>query len=67
MDYLGKPFGPMPELMAVAEYVTKVHAICVKCGNIASHSYRLVDDTSKVLLGEKDAYEPRCRFCYEGR
>lgn len=65
MDYLGKPFGPMPALMAVAEYVTKVHAICMVCGDLASHSYRKIDDSNKVLLGEKDSYEPRCRSCFE--
>lgn len=65
MDYLGKPFGPMPALMAVAEYVTKVHAICMVCGDLASHSFRKIDDSQKVLLGEKDSYEPRCRNCFE--
>jgi len=65
MDYLGKPFGPMPALMAVAEYVTKVHAICMVCGDLASHSYRKIDDSQKILLGEKDSYEPRCRSCFE--
>jgi len=65
MDYLGKPFGPMPALMAVAEYVTKVNAICMVCGDLASHSYRKIDDNQKVLLGEKDSYEPRCRKCFE--
>ncbi len=64
MDFLGKPFGPMPALMATAEYVTKVHAICMRCGNIAHHSYRLTADESQVLLGEKDAYEPICRHCF---
>lgn len=64
MDYLGKPFGPMPQLMAVAEYVTKVHAICMQCGDLASHSYRLSSSESKVLLGEKESYEPRCRSCF---
>lgn len=64
MDYSGKPFGPMPALLAVAEYVTKVHAICVQCGNIATHSYRLSGSTEQVLLGEKDQYEPRCRSCF---
>jgi thymidine kinase len=64
MDYRGKPFGPMPNLLAVAEYITKVHAICPHCGNLATHSYRLSQDNSDVLLGEKDAYEPRCRTCY---
>ncbi len=64
MDYLGKPFGPMPGLLAVAEYITKVHAICSHCGNLATHSYRFSLDESQVLLGEKEAYEPRCRSCY---
>lgn len=64
MDYLGKPFGPMPHLMAVAEYVTKVHAICVKCGNLAHHSHRLSASDKLVELGEKDIYEPICRHCF---
>ena len=64
MDYKGRPFGPMPKLLSVAEFVTKVHAICQRCGNLATHSYRLVDDDSEILLGEKQEYEPRCRTCY---
>jgi thymidine kinase len=64
MDYKGVPFGPMPSLLAIAEYVTKVHAICVHCGNLATHSYRLADGEAVVLLGEKEQYEPRCRTCY---
>lgn len=64
MDYRGQPFGIMPELLAIAEYVTKVHAICVHCGNLATHSYRLAEGDSVVLLGEKEQYEPRCRSCY---
>ena len=64
MDYLGKPFGQMPNLLAIADYITKLHAICVKCGNIANISYRKVADKGQVLLGEKDVYEPRCRDCY---
>jgi len=64
MDYLGNPFGPMPSLMAKADYVTKVHAICVKCGNIANYSYRKVPNDDQVMLGELDVYEPRCRVCY---
>ena len=64
MDYLGKPFGPMPKLMATAEYVTKVHAICVRCGNLAHHSHRLTADQSQVLLGAQDSYEPICRHCF---
>jgi thymidine kinase len=65
MDYRGKPFGAMPHLLAVAEYITKVHAICQQCGNLATHSYRKAQDQSAILLGEKDSYEPRCRTCYE--
>ncbi len=64
MDFRGKPFGPMPHLLAVAEYITKVHAICSHCGNLATHSYRLVTESDTVLLGEKNLYEPRCRTCY---
>lgn len=64
LDFRGVPFGPMPNLMAVAEYVTKVHAICPHCGNLATHSYRLSEETDTVVLGEKDKYEPRCRMCY---
>ena len=63
MDYMGKPFGQMPNLLAVADYITKLHAICVKCGNIANISYRKTADAGQVLLGEKDIYEPRCRQC----
>ena len=64
MDYLGKPFGPMPALMAVAEYVDKVHAICVRCGDPALHSHRLSASDRLVELGEKDIYEPLCRHCF---
>ncbi|OYU97126.1 MAG: thymidine kinase [Bacteroidetes bacterium B1(2017)] len=64
MDYLGKPFGAMPQLMSVAEYVTKVHAICVVCGDLATHSYRTVNNDSIIMLGEKDTYEARCRHCF---
>lgn len=64
MDFRGKPFGPMPDMLAIAEYVTKVHAICVHCGNLATHSYRLADGDEVIMLGEKEQYEPRCRFCY---
>jgi thymidine kinase len=64
MDYLGRPFGPIPALLAKAEYITKLHAICVKCGDIASYSYRKPKIDDQVLLGEKDVYEPRCRKCY---
>ena len=63
-DYLGKPFGPIPGLMAIAEDVQKVHAICVKCGNLANHSHRLSDSRKLVVLGETDIYEPLCRDCY---
>ncbi len=64
MDYLGQPFGPMPRLMAVAEDVQKVHAICVKCGALATFSHRLSKRQDLVLLGEKDVYEPLCRDCF---
>jgi thymidine kinase len=64
MDFMGKPFGPMPELMAIAEYVTKVHAICMRCGNLASYSFRKSDKAQIVLLGEKNLYEPLCRSCF---
>ena len=63
-DFSGKPFGPMPALMAVAEDVQKVHAICVKCGNLANRSHRLSASDQLVVLGEKDTYEPLCRHCY---
>lgn len=65
MDFKGRPFGPIPYLLATAEYITKVHAICPHCGNLATHSYRLSKEEQTVLLGEKDKYEPRCRICYE--
>ena len=61
MDYLGKPFGPIPELLAIAEYVTKVHAICPHCGDLANYSHRMVDQDGQVMLGETDVYEPLCR------
>ncbi len=64
MDFQGKPFGPMPDLLATAEYITKVHAVCVKCGNLAQYSHRIVPGEKRVLLGEKDAYEPLCRECF---
>lgn len=64
MDFSGKPFGPMPLLMSIAEYVTKVHAICVVCGEVAQYSYRKVTSQDKILLGETDSYEARCRRCY---
>ena len=65
MDFKGKPFGPMPALLAVAEEVTKVHAICVHCGALAYVSHRIVKSDKQVLLGEKDEYEPLCRDCYD--
>ena len=64
MDFQGVPFGPMPALCAVAEEVTKVHAICVRCGNLAYVSHRIVADKERVLLGEQNQYEPICRCCY---
>ncbi|MDP4205457.1 MAG: thymidine kinase [Bacteroidota bacterium] len=64
MDYRGKPFGPIPKLLACAEYVTKVHAICMRCGNLAHFSHRLTASDQLVELGEKDVYEPLCRDCY---
>ncbi|TAF33491.1 MAG: thymidine kinase [Cytophagales bacterium] len=66
MDFMGRPFGQMPALMCIAEFVTKVHAICMRCGGVASHSYRLTDEQGQVLLGEKNEYEPRCRRCFQG-
>ena len=67
MDFKGKPFGPMPQLMAVAEYVSKVHAICMVCGNLANHSHRLSEEEKLVVLGEKNDYEPLCRACYNNK
>lgn len=64
MDYLGQPFGPMPQLLAVAEYVTKLHAICMDCGSLASFSHRKSNEEEQLLLGEKNNYEPLCRSCY---
>jgi len=64
MDFQGNPFGPIPQLLAIAEYLTKVHAICPHCGSLATHSYRLTSETDQVVLGENDKYEPRCRICY---
>lgn len=64
MDYLGKPFGPIPALMAIAEYVTKVHAICMNCGNLANYSHRTVSNSSRILLGEQESYVPLCRACF---
>jgi len=65
MDYLGRPFGPIPALMAIAEHVTKVHAVCMCCGAPANYSFRLNSDNNRLLLGEKDYYEPRCRECFK--
>jgi thymidine kinase len=65
-DYLGKPFEPMPQLLAIAEYITKTLAICMVCGNPANRTQRLVDSTDRVLLGAKGQYEARCRRCYQG-
>jgi thymidine kinase len=64
MDYLGKPFGPLPHLLSIAEYVTKVHAICITCGNLANYSHRTVSNSSRILLGEQESYVPLCRACY---
>lgn len=64
MDFRGMPFGPIPGLLAIAEYVTKVHAICMRCGNLANHSHRITDESSLVLLGETNNYEPLCRDCF---
>lgn len=64
MDFKGNPFGPIPGLMAVADHITKVHAICLRCGNIAQFSFRFSEKEKVVLLGEKDIYEPLCRTCY---
>ena len=64
MDFKGIPFGPMPGIMASAEYVTKVHAICMRCGELANHSHRIIDKEELVLLGEVDEYEPLCRHCF---
>lgn len=64
MDFMGKPFGPMPALLSIAEYVTKVHAICMRCGNLAQYSYRKSEEDQVVVLGEKDKYEPLCRDCF---
>lgn len=63
-DFKAKPFGSMPQLMAIADDVQKVHAICVKCGNLANHSHRLSSDKKIVVIGEKEKYEPLCRTCY---
>lgn len=64
MDFLGKPFGPMPQLLAIADYITKVHAICMNCGDLATHSFRTAKDDALILLGEKENYIPLCRTCF---
>ena len=64
MDYLGNPFGPIPNLLAIAEYVTKVHAICVSCGNLAQFSHRIINNDEQVVLGAVEEYEPLCRACF---
>ncbi|MEM0961245.1 MAG: thymidine kinase [Bacteroidota bacterium] len=64
-DYLGRPFEPVPQLMAVAEHVTKLHAVCVRCGAPANHSQRIVASGTRVLVGEAESYEPRCRACFQ--
>jgi thymidine kinase len=64
MDFMGNPFGPIPALLAVSEYITKVHAICIRCGNLAHYSFRKSDEERVVVLGEKDKYEPLCRVCF---
>ena len=64
MDFQGKPFGPIPHIMATAEYVTKVHAICMRCGNLATYSHRTIQGDDLVVLGETDSYEPLCRRCF---
>lgn len=65
MDYQGNPFGQIPKLLAIADYITKLHAICVKCGNIANYSYRKSNHGKQVVLGEREMYEPRCRICFQ--
>ncbi|MCL1932590.1 MAG: thymidine kinase [Candidatus Azobacteroides sp.] len=67
MDYKGNPFGPMPALCAIADDVTKVHAICVECGQLAGYSHRLVHNEKLVLLGEREEYQPLCRNCFKNK
>ena len=67
MDFLGNPFGVMPQLLAIAEHVTKVHAICLDCGEIANHSFRLTRNQELVQLGQKDEYKPLCRRCFNNK
>jgi thymidine kinase len=64
MDFMGKPFGPIPALLSIAEYITKVHAICMHCGGLAQYSHRKSEESQVLVLGEKDKYEPLCRDCY---
>lgn len=64
MDYMGVPFGPMPKILCIAEYVTKVHAICVSCGNLAQFSHRTAEETGQVLVGATEKYKPLCRACF---
>lgn len=64
MDFQGNPFGPIPKLLAIAEYVTKVHAICMHCGNLAHYSHRTIAGDKLVMLGETESYEPLCRKCF---
>jgi thymidine kinase len=64
MDFMGNPFGPMPALLSISEYITKVHAICMRCGALAQYSFRKSEESQVVVLGEKDKYEPLCRSCY---
>jgi thymidine kinase len=64
MDFTGKPFGPVPALLARAEFITKLHAICARCGDSATYSFRRAKIDDQILLGEKDVYEPRCRSCF---
>lgn len=65
MDFSGRPFGPVPGLMAVSEYVTKLHAICQQCGSLATHSYRLIPSRDQILVGAQEQYEARCRVCFD--
>ncbi len=64
MDFKGRPFGPMPQLLSIADFISKVHAICIQCGTLAQFSYRISLEEKRVLLGEKDEYSPLCRSCY---
>lgn len=64
MDYAGNPFGPMPHLLSIANFVTKLHAVCMQCGGVAGYSYRISNNTKQVVIGEKDHYEARCRSCF---